>query len=163
MRSSPGKAAHAVVEVHDIVAYLDLAQLLERQGEFARAGAVALEGVFVEAVENLMVGEDADFGLMVYKAFMKCALYGLEVDFVATVGKDFAQSVELPGVVGEYEQPVALALEARERVGNQVEILVIYALGRTVEVNHRRAAFFLCRHLVVAWLGGSETYADERR
>ena len=69
--------AHAVVDVHDVVAYLDGLQLFERQGELARAGAVAFEGVFVETVENLMVGEDARLGDVVDKALVEGAQDGL--------------------------------------------------------------------------------------
>ena len=50
--------AYAVVFVHNIVAHLNLVEFLEREREFARSGTVALEVILVEAVKNLMVGED---------------------------------------------------------------------------------------------------------
>ena len=104
------KAPYAVVEVHDIVADLYLPQLLERQRQFARSGAVALEGVLVEAVENPVVGKYAYAGLVVYETLVQCAVYGLEVDLVASVGENLAQAVELLCIVRQYQQPVTLAL-----------------------------------------------------
>ena len=108
-----GEAAHAVVEMDHIVAGLELAELAQRQGELARACAVALEGVLVEAVENLVVSEDAHLGIVVDESFVERAVDGLELYAVAAVGEYLAQAVELLGVVREYAQAVALGEKAR--------------------------------------------------
>ena len=55
----------------DVVACLYLVQLLERQGEFARACPLALEVVLVESVKNLMVGKDAHLEVVVDKSLMQ--------------------------------------------------------------------------------------------
>ncbi len=62
---------HAVVDMDDVVAGLNRRKLFEREGELARPCAVALERVFVEAVENLMVGEEASFQPVVDKTLVE--------------------------------------------------------------------------------------------
>ena len=54
-----------MVGVDYVVARLDVGQFLEAQGQLAGTGSLALERILVEAVENLMVGEDAAVGYMV--------------------------------------------------------------------------------------------------
>ena len=100
-----------MVDVHDVVADLDGLQFLEGEGEFARAGAVALEGVFVEAVENLVVGEDTDLAYMVYEALVESAEDGLEGDFVTAVFEYGTQTRELLVRVAEDVYAVALGGE----------------------------------------------------
>ena len=90
----------------------------------------------MESVENLVVGEHAYFGGVVHEAFVQCAVYGLEVNFIATVGKDFAQTVELLRIIGEYVQAVSFGLEAYEGRAYYVEIFVVDSLRRAVEVEH---------------------------
>ena len=90
-----GETSHSVVEVDYVVARFDGSKLLEREGEFAGAGAVALEGVFVEAVENLMVGEDAHPGFGVAETLVECGEYRGERDGVAAVSEDGPQSLDL--------------------------------------------------------------------
>ena len=103
----------------------------------------------MEAVENLVVGKYAYAGLVVYETLVQCAVYGLEVDLVASVGENLAQAVELLGVVRQYQQPVAFALEACKRVGYEVEILMVNPLWRAVEVDYRRPAPPLGRGVAV--------------
>ena len=61
----------AVVDVDDVVAYLKLLYLLERQGYLAAAGTVALEVVLMETVEDLMVGKHAELQVVVGKALVQ--------------------------------------------------------------------------------------------
>ncbi len=57
----------------------------------------------MEAVENLVVGEHTYAAFVVDKAFVQGAFDSLKFDFVASVGENFAQTVELLFVVGENE------------------------------------------------------------
>ena len=129
-----GKAAYAVVDVHHIVAHLELVELLERQSHLARAGAVAAEGVLVEAVEYLMVGEDAGAGGGVGKSLVEGVFDRGESDAVAAIFKYYAQALKLAGVVAQYAQAVTLADEAGEIFGDEVEIFVVQALWAAAEV-----------------------------
>ena len=79
-----------MVDMHYIVAHLDLAEFFQRQGEFARAGAVALQSIFVESVEDLVISEDAYLGLVVDEAFVKGAVDCVKQYFVATVGENLS-------------------------------------------------------------------------
>ena len=59
----------------------------------------------MEAVENLVVGEDAHLGIVVNESFVERAVDGLELYAVAAVCEYLAQAVELLGVVRKYASP----------------------------------------------------------
>ncbi len=101
-------------------------------------------------------------GLVVYETLVQCAVYGLEVDLVASVGENLAQAVELLCIVRQYQQPVTLAPEACKRIGYEVEILMVNPLWRAVEVDYRRPAPPLGRGVaVVGGLCGGKAHAYE--
>ena len=90
-----GKPAHAVVDVHYVVARLDGTQLFERKREFARAGTVALECVFVETVKYLMVGKHTHLQPFVAEPFVEGRRHRGKRDVVAAVGEDGFQTFNL--------------------------------------------------------------------
>ena len=65
------KLTDAMIHMHHIVAHLELLNLLQRQRHLTTTGLVALEVVLMEAVENLMVGEEARFQVVVGKALVE--------------------------------------------------------------------------------------------
>ena len=123
----------AMVDMHYVIADFDLVQLLERHGHASAAGLVAVQGVVVEAVEYLMVGEIARLPVIVDEAFMDGRFDGSECDLVAAVFEDVLQSLGLTRRIAEHEQAVSLVDEARETVGYQFEIFMIQSLWRCVE------------------------------
>ena len=70
--------ADAEVDVHDEVAGFHLLQLLHRECHLARSGSVRLQVVLVEAVEYLMVGEEAQTQVVVGEALVQSAVDGSE-------------------------------------------------------------------------------------
>ncbi len=130
-----GKRTYAVVDVNDIVTDLDLTELFERKGELSRACTIALKRIFMEAVEDLMVCEDTYLGRVVYEAFVKRGFYGCEVYLVAAIFEDSAQTFDLLFVVAEYVDRVAVGSQTLKRLADKIEILVIDALRRTIEVD----------------------------
>ena len=70
--------ADAEVDVHDEVAGFHLLQLLHRECHLARSGCVRLQVVLVEAVEYLMVGEEAQTQVVVGETFVQSAVDGGE-------------------------------------------------------------------------------------
>ena len=96
-----------MVLVHDVVAHLNLVQLLERQGQLARAGAVALEIVFVESVEDLMVGKHTESQVIVDKPLVQRAQAWLKPDVVLAVVEDGTQAGYLLLVVAQDQYLVA--------------------------------------------------------
>ena len=64
--------------MHHIVAYLELLNLLQRQCHLTTAGLVALQVVLVEAVKNLVVGEEARLQVVVHEALVQRAVDGGE-------------------------------------------------------------------------------------
>ena len=125
--------AHTQVLMNDVVALLNLVEFLERKGQLARAGTVALEVILVETVKNLVVGEDAHLQVIVHKALVQCAQHGLKGDGVTAVFKDVAQALNLLGTVTQDEQPVTTRQEVGERLPDEVKVLVIDALGLAVQ------------------------------
>ena len=99
--------AHTQVLMNDIVAFLDLVEFLEREGEFARACAVALEVVLVETVKYLVVGEDTELQVIVNKAFMQRPEYRFKGNIITTVLKDVVQAFNLLDTVAQDDEPVA--------------------------------------------------------
>ena len=97
-----GKAPHAVVGVHHVVAGGELVQLLQGKGHLAAACLVALEVILMEAVEQLVVGEDAEVQGVVGKAFVQGLVDGGEGDAVAPVVEDGADAVGLLAAVATY-------------------------------------------------------------
>ena len=87
----------------------------------------------MEAVKYLVVGEHACLCRVVDKAFVDCRYHRREADVVATVLEDGAQSLYLLLRVAEYVYLVPVGEEFSKRVTDEVEILVIYPLGRTPE------------------------------
>ena len=91
------EAAHAVVDMGDIVAWLKLEEFLE--GEGLMGVAHVADGVFVVALEDFVVGEAEEVLGVVDKAVVGLALEELDmVDDVVDV--DAAAIVEGDGVVG---------------------------------------------------------------
>ena len=133
--------AHTQVFVDDIVAFLDLVEFLEREGEFARTCAVALEVVLVETVKYLVVGEDTQLQVVVNETLMQRPEYRLKGDIVATVLKDVVQAFNLLDTVAQDDKPVATGQEVGERLADEVEILVVNALWLAVQCQALHALF----------------------
>ena len=66
---------YAMIDMHHEIANLKLLDLFESKGHLSTAGLVALEVVFVETVENLVVGEDTDFEVVVGEAVVEGLVY----------------------------------------------------------------------------------------
>ena len=142
------KFADSIIHMDDKVAGFHLLQFLHRQRHLAAAGAVTLEAVFVEAVEDLMIGEAADLQCVVDESLVEGFLLWSKFNrtlapfailqchrlarLVHTV-KDVAQSFLLPLAVGKNIDMVAFDEIAFDRLAQQVKILVIQGLGRDVE------------------------------
>ena len=97
-----GKAAHAMVGMHHVVAGSELVQLLQRESHLAATCLVALEVVLVEAVEKLVVGEDAQAQCVVGKALVQGLLHRGEGDAVSPILEDGADAVCLLLAVATY-------------------------------------------------------------
>ena len=65
-----------MIHMHHEVANLELLDLLEREGHLTTAGLVAAEVVFVEAVEDLVVGEHADAEVAIDETLVEGVLDG---------------------------------------------------------------------------------------
>ncbi len=132
------ESADAMIDMDDVVSDLYLAQLLQRKGEFARTRAVALESVFMKAVEDLMIGEHADLRQVVDKAFVESGADRRKINLVSAILENGTQAVDLFFVVAQYINCISLITETTERLADKIEILVVYSLRRTVEAKRRR-------------------------
>ena len=75
-----------------------------------------------------MVGKDAQLEVVIDKALMQSAQYRLKADVIAPVLKDVVQALNLLGAVGEDEYFIVLGQELRERLADEVKILVVNTL-----------------------------------
>ena len=89
------EAADAVVNVDHVVTHLELLQFLQRECHLARAGAVAAEVVLVEAVEDLMVCEEADLQVIISKSRVQGLVHGDELHIGCLLLEDGLQAVGL--------------------------------------------------------------------
>ena len=124
----------SVVDMDDIVPCLYGGKFLEREGQFSGAGAVALEGIFVETVENLVIGEKAPFRTVVNESFMESSRGRSEGDFFLPLLENGMKAHGLFLRVRQEVNAVPLPEEFQEGGGDKVEILMIQSLGGTAEV-----------------------------
>lgn len=94
------EASDAVVDVDDEVADVEFAKLFEGEGKLAVAGVVGAEDDFVDAVEDLVVGEKAGFEGVVGETGMEGSVDGREFDVGGLAAKDVGKAVGLLDGVG---------------------------------------------------------------
>ena len=124
------EASDAVIHVNHVVADVELLQFLEREGDLARAGAFAAQVELVEAVEDLVVGEQAHLQVVVGKAFVQGLGNGGEGENCVVLSIEYGlETVGLLGRVGEDVDGVALGDVVLEGGGDEVEVLVEDGLG----------------------------------
>ena len=122
-----------MVDVHHIVTWLKLVELLEAQCHLATAGAVALKVELMEAVEYLMVCEKSYLQCIVCEALVQRVIYTGEADVIAPVLEDAAYAVYLLLAIAADEKFVATGQILAETLCQQVEILVEKGLQGDVE------------------------------
>ena len=128
-----GKTPHTVVGMHHIVAGGELVQLLQAQGHLAAACLVALQVILVKAVEQLMVGKDADTQSVVGKAFVQRPFHGGKGYVVSTVLKDGTDAVSLFQAVAAYVDGVVTGEVFAETLCHHVEVFMEDRLYRSME------------------------------
>ena len=139
------EATDAVVDVYDVVADLELLEFLQREGHLAGACALAAEVVLVEAVEDLVVGEEAHLQGVVDESCVECPGDGGEAHSSLRLPlawmlreccfEDDFQAVGLLGRVGQHVESVAFVLVVLEGLRQQVEVLVEDGLRGDGEVH----------------------------
>ena len=143
----PAELSDAVVDMHYIVANLELLNLLECQRHLATTGSVGAQAVFVETVEYLMVGKDAQLQAVVGKTFVEGLFDSIEKHSssltanlypVALATEDVAQAFQLLLAVGKDAKMIARVKILVQRLLQQFEVLVELGLRRDVKANGRR-------------------------
>ena len=89
----------------------------------------------MESVKNLVVGEHRCLLKVIYKAFMQGSGHRNEIYVVAAVCKNRPKAVKLFFAVTQNIQGVVFLEQTGKRLTYKVEVLVIYCLGRTLEVD----------------------------
>ena len=131
------KLTYAVINMHHKVANLKLLNLLQRERHLTTAGLIALEVVFMETVEDLVIGKEADAEVIVGKAFVKRFFYRCEDNIPSHFGKDILQAFVLFLTVGEDIDLIALQQIVLERLGEQVEVLMEEGLHGDMKLQGR--------------------------
>ncbi len=124
----------AEVDMHDVVAGLHLLQFLHGDGHLARPRLIRLDAVFMEAVEDLMVGEAANLHVVIDESLVYGTVdgnerHGVVQGLVVSCGtvhliENVAQTLLLFLAVGEDIDLVALQDIVGERLSEQFEVLM---------------------------------------
>ena len=125
--------AHTMIDMHHEITYLELLDLLQREGHLTTAGLVALEVVFMETIENLMIGKDTDVQVVVGKALVEGLIDRGKDDLLGLLGKDILQTFILFLAVGKDKDLIALQQIVLERLCQQVEVLMEERLDSDME------------------------------
>ena len=130
--------AYAEVHMHDEVARLHFLKLFHSESHLAGARRVAAQAVLVEAVEYLMVGEEACAQVVVGEALVQCPVHRFELYVIVTrlylvAVEDVAQTLCLFLAVGKDIEFVAHKTVVFERTGEKVEVFVEKRLRSDVE------------------------------
>ena len=146
------KLPYTVIHVYDIIAGFKLHEFLKRQCEFSVAGAVALEVIFVETVEDLVVGKEGDAQRLVNKSFVQGVQDGRKGEGFSHVLKDGAQTLRLLLAISKNVEVVTISLQLSECGAQEVEILVEQGLKFDVETHNgiRRRAGFVAKFKTLA-------------
>ena len=122
--------------MHHEVANLKLLDLLQCQSHLATAGLVALEIVFMETVEDLVVGKHADTQVVVGKTLVESLLNGSE-GYFRLFDKNIFQTLILLLTVCTDIYLVALQQIVLKGLYEQVEVLMEERLHGDVKVKNR--------------------------
>ena len=137
--------ADTKIHMNNEVTGLHLLEFLHGERHFSGTRTVALEVVFVETVENLMVGEATQLERIVGKPFVKRFVHRLEANVFGGraihIGKDVAQALRLLFAVGQDVERVAMTQIIVEGGHQQIEILMEKWLGRDVKCHHAKHLF----------------------
>ena len=139
------EAPHAVVDMGDIVAWLELEELLEGEGLVGVAHVA--DGVFMITLKYLVVGKADNMLIIVNKAMIDLALkefdigdrsdithpraigYSYRIDITARIGKDTLQSALLLVIGNGDKNLIPTVAIVMEGIGQQIKLLVEYRLG----------------------------------
>ena len=133
----PVEAAHAVVDMHHIVARPQLVQLGD--GHLFVAPDLAVDAVTLVAVENLMIGIEAQLQVVVHETLVQRHRKGPHDGLPASdLVKDVFETLDLHLVFREDIGRVPAQRIADHVVGQHLEILVELRLGSRIELYGRR-------------------------
>ena len=128
------EASHAVVDVCDVVAGLEFEELFEGQG-LAVLAEVA-DGVFMVAFEDFVVGVAEQMLVVVDEALaQRIVEVGDSVGEHTAFGKDFVEALALLFAAGADAEGVAALVVVRQRLLEELELLVERGLRVTVGVD----------------------------
>ena len=118
------KLTDAMVDVYHIVPRLELTEFLQRKGYLATTCAVASEAIFMEAVEDLMIGEEAAPQGVVGKALVQGLVHISKGDAVSPFLEDVLQSLGLLLAIRTDVEGVSFLQEVGEARCHESEVLV---------------------------------------
>ena len=140
------KSSDAEIDMHDVVACFHFQQFFHCERHLACSRCIAAEVIFMESVEDLVVGEEAYFGVVVYESLMQGFIYRCKVDvamrdtaccfgfFEGSFIEDVSQSLILFGAVGKDIEVIFSEQIVFHCLHQEVEVLVEEGLWRGVEV-----------------------------
>ena len=128
------ETTYTVVDVDHIVARAQLIEL--RHGHLLVALDLAIDAVTAVTIEDLMVGVEADFQVVIHKSLMERGRDRTHLRLAtAHLVEDILQALDLHLVLREDEGAVATLAVTNHIVGQQLEVLVEGGLRQSRELN----------------------------
>ena len=128
------EAAHAVVDMHHVVAHLQGVEL--RDGHLLVALDLAVDAIAAVAVEDLVVGIEACLRGMVDEAFVQGHRHRIELDPAAPhLAEYVVEALDLRLALREDVGPIPLERRIGHVVGQHLELLVELGLRRGAELH----------------------------
>ena len=131
------ETSHTMVCMHYVISGSKLIQFLQAQGYLTATGLVAFQIVFMETVEQLVIGKDTETQSIIRKTFMQSALYGCKRDVISPVFKDSTNTFGLLQTVTAYIKSIITRKIVVKTFRHQVEVLMEDWLRSSVECHCR--------------------------
>ena len=129
------KLTDTQIHMYDVVARFHLLQFLHRQRHLTVARRIGAEVILMETVENLMVGEEAQFQGIIGKTLMQRMVHGNKLYSGFSIRENILQTLLLLLTVRQNIQFIVFQQIFLQGRNQQFKVLMEQGLGRNLTVH----------------------------
>ena len=122
-----------MIGMYHIITGGELIQLFQRKGDLSRTGFITLQIIFMETVEQLVIGKQTKFQGIVCKPFMQSPLHSRKLNPVSPILKNGFDTIRLFRTVTTDIKCISPVQILFERLRHQIEILMKNRLCRSMK------------------------------
>src|SRR5574344_788448 len=89
------ETSYSMVNMYHIITYFELVQLFQSKSNLSISCSLTLQVIFMETVENLMVGKETTLYCVIYKSLMKSPVYRSEIYLISPLLENIFQTQNL--------------------------------------------------------------------